>query len=73
MSYIIALSPDIGLSAEEFVAAWNQDPECQQAAQAQLASANGAAFDPALAGVLGASEVEAIEFLRKAGGEGEQG
>jgi len=54
------------LSAEESVAAWNQDPERQQAAQAQLTSASGAAFAPALAGVLGASEAEA-------GGEGEQG
>jgi hypothetical protein len=49
MSHSIALSPDIGLSADEFVAAWNQDPERRQAAQAKLASAKGAAFDPALA------------------------
>src|SRR5258707_5069853 len=34
MDYTIALAPDLGISADEFCAAWNDTPECQAVAAA---------------------------------------
>jgi orotate phosphoribosyltransferase len=36
MNHQIVLSPDLGLSADDFAAAWNADPECRAVAEAQL-------------------------------------
>ena len=35
MNYYIALAPDLGLSAKDFVAAWNEAPECRALAESQ--------------------------------------
>jgi hypothetical protein len=50
MQYTVILSPELRLTPQEFAGAWEGDPACQQAAQAEAAQAKGAAFDPALAG-----------------------
>ncbi|WP_089718588.1 hypothetical protein [Candidatus Entotheonella palauensis] len=34
MDYQIVFSPDLGLSPDSFIAAWNDDPECRDQAQA---------------------------------------
>jgi hypothetical protein len=44
--YQIALSPTLGLTAEEFTAAWNADPECRALSEAQLVSGKGTTFEP---------------------------
>jgi hypothetical protein len=36
VDYQIALAPDLGVSAEEFVAEWNEAPECRALAEARL-------------------------------------
>ena len=52
MDYKIALPPELGLSPEELVAAWNEDPECRAVAQARLDESSGTQYDPTfLAGV----------------------
>ena len=50
MQYQIALSPELGLSPEDFVAGWNETPECRAAAVAHIEEAAGAQYDPLLAG-----------------------
>ena len=39
MQYQIALPPELGIDAEDFVAAWNTEPQTSAAGQAQLDSA----------------------------------
>jgi hypothetical protein len=36
VEYHIALAPDLGVSSQDFVAEWNEAPECRALAQAQL-------------------------------------
>ena len=49
MSYVVALAPDLGISAEEFAAAWNTDPESVTAARAEVQFEQGAKYvDPAI-------------------------
>lgn len=36
MDYHIAFAPGLGLSPQDFVAAWNETPECRALAEAQL-------------------------------------
>ncbi len=48
MDYEIILSPDLGISAEEFAAAWNATTETHDIAEAHLATPKGAQFDPTL-------------------------
>ena len=36
MDYQIALAPDLGLSAQDLVTAWNEAPECRALAEARL-------------------------------------
>ncbi len=48
MSYKVALSPDLGLNAEEFVQAWNETPETQAVATARVAEGEQVDYDPAL-------------------------
>ena len=36
MDYHMAFDPDLGLNARDFVAAWNDTPECRALAEAQL-------------------------------------
>jgi hypothetical protein len=51
MEYHVALSPELGLSPEQFVAAWNATADCQAAAEASVTSPRSAQFDPTLLGV----------------------
>ncbi|MHB8600666.1 MAG: hypothetical protein ACYDER_28155 [Ktedonobacteraceae bacterium] len=48
MNYEIILSPDLGISAEEFTAAWNATTETHDLATAHLSKPKGAQFDPTL-------------------------
>jgi hypothetical protein len=48
MDYEIILSPDLGLSAEEFAAAWNATTEAHAIAEAHLSTSKGVQFDPIL-------------------------
>lgn len=48
MDYEIILSPDLGISAEEFTSAWNETTETHDIAEAHLATPKGAQFDPTL-------------------------
>ena len=36
MDYHIAFAPDLGLNSQDFVAAWNDTPECRVLAEARL-------------------------------------
>lgn len=44
MEYRIALSPELGISPEEFAEAWNEAPDCRQAAQAKTREVQGGQF-----------------------------
>ena len=47
MDYEIALSPELDLTVEDFVAYWNDDSECQKAATAQAVKpTNSTYIDP---------------------------
>src|SRR5579863_6774208 len=48
MDYEIILSPDLGISAEEFTAAWNETTETHAIAEAHLSTPKGAQYDPTL-------------------------
>jgi len=51
--YQLALSPDLDLTAEAFIAAWNAAPEARALAEAHLSTAKGTNFfDPLLTTVL---------------------
>ena len=52
MEYHIALSPDVGLSPEAFVTAWNATDETHVVAHASLAPSTGTHYDPFLVGVV---------------------
>jgi hypothetical protein len=51
MQVKIALSPDLGITPDEFIAAWNADPDCRAAASASLDLDLPASrtFDPTIA------------------------
>ena len=46
MDYQIALSPDLDLSSDDFIAAWNDTPECRDVAEARLAEPTSVQCDP---------------------------
>ena len=46
MNYQIELSSDLGLTPEEFAAAWNTSPECQAVSEARLLREKGDTFEP---------------------------
>ncbi len=46
--YQIVLSPDLGFSPAEFVAAWNEDAEARNQADASLVSSTSEHYDPTL-------------------------
>ena len=46
MEYQIVLSPDLDISASDFVDAWNEDSEACAKAQAQLATSGTASYNP---------------------------
>lgn len=48
MDYEIILSPDLGITAEEFASAWNETTETHAIAEAHLATPKGAQYDPTL-------------------------
>ena len=51
--YQIVLSPELGISANDFLATCNEDAETRNLCEAQPISSGGKAFDPALiAGIL---------------------
>ncbi|HEU5383750.1 MAG TPA: hypothetical protein VFV38_50770 [Ktedonobacteraceae bacterium] len=43
--YYIVLSPDLGLSPEEFIASWNEGEECREKAVARLVSPSNQQYD----------------------------
>ncbi len=49
MDYQIALSPELGLTTADFIAAWNEDTEARNVAAARLSTPTSTNFDPALA------------------------
>jgi hypothetical protein len=51
MEYQVALSPELGLSSEDFVRAWNETAACRAVADASVTSPRSAQFDPSLLGV----------------------
>ncbi len=48
MEYQIALSPDLGLSPEDFAAAWNEAAEYRNVAEARLSQSTSDHYDPFL-------------------------
>ncbi len=44
MDFQIALSPDLDIGANEFISAWNDEPNCKEAARAELAESSAASF-----------------------------
>ena len=46
MELRIALSPELGLDAAQFSAAWNATPECLQVARAEIVQVTGTEFGP---------------------------
>lgn len=52
MDYQIALSPDLDISPEDFVAAWNEAPECRAAAAARVEAAAQRSFEPLTASAI---------------------
>ena len=51
--YQIVLSPELGISANDFLAAWNEDTETHNLCEAQPVSPGSRTFDPTLiAGIL---------------------
>jgi len=48
MDYQIALSPELGVSPQDLVDAWNETPACRAVAQATLEQPSGAQYDPTL-------------------------
>ncbi len=73
MNYQIVISPDLGMQADEFVAAWNETPACRRVAEAGLTDepADVSMIDPALlqqglillGSVAGGVALEAIKEL----------
>ena len=63
MNCYVALSPDLEISESEFVASWNESPECADVAVAEMkeAAQESFAIDPALLG-------EGLIYLAGAGG-----
>ena len=67
MDYQIALSPDLGLSAEDFVSAWNETPECRAVAEARPDRSAAAQYGPTLlAGALAVLGGVAINIVSNA-------
>lgn len=52
MDYQIALSPELEWTAEAFVAAWNDTPECRAVAEAHTEQRGPAQFDPLVSGMI---------------------
>ena len=51
--YQIVLSPDLGISSDDFLEAWNEDAETRNLSEAYPMSSAGKSFDPALiAGIM---------------------
>ncbi|HJT56450.1 MAG TPA: hypothetical protein VJ761_08145 [Ktedonobacteraceae bacterium] len=51
--YQIVLSPELGISANDFLTSWNEDAETRHLSEAQAVSPGGRTFDPTLiAGIL---------------------
>ena len=50
MNHHIALAPDLNVSSQDFIAAWNETPECRGLAEAQLTTQppQGFPLDPQL-------------------------
>lgn len=48
MNYTIVFSPDLNLTAADFVAAWDNSPDCRSYGEARLAEASRRQFDPSL-------------------------
>jgi len=44
MDYQIVIEPGLGVSADEFISAWNDDPECQGYGQAQMSETRPEAY-----------------------------
>ena len=61
MEYQLALAPDLDLTPADFVAAWNETPECRAVAKARVEAAAGTQYDPltaaAVVAVLGSIAV----------------
>ena len=53
MQYQIALSPDLGISPDDFAAAWNESAEAHNAATINLTRAKGASYlDPVTTAII---------------------
>jgi hypothetical protein len=78
MDYHIAFDPDLGLSSQDFIAAWNDTPKCRALAEAQLTTQppQGFPLDPQLvqqglvlltgaAGVAGGLALDALKDVVK--------
>ncbi len=48
MQYQLALDPALGLTPQDFAAAWNASPERRQAARVQVEAGTATQFDPSL-------------------------
>jgi hypothetical protein len=74
MDYQIAIDPNLGISANEFVMAWNETPACRALAEARspISSVKGSPLDPQmlqqglvlLAGVAGTVGGLALDALK---------
>jgi hypothetical protein len=52
MNYQIALSPDLGISPEDFVSTWNESPECRAVADARVEAGTTRSFEPLSVGAI---------------------
>jgi hypothetical protein len=52
MNFQIALSPDLGISSEDFVSTWNESPECRAVADARVEAGTQRSFELLTAGAL---------------------
>lgn len=52
MNYQLALPPDLGMTSAEFAAAWNADPACRAAAEAQTTDEPPRRFETITVGVI---------------------
>lgn len=73
MEYAIALSPDLELDVDGFIAEWNATPESRQVGEAQPLRGSPASFLPPeitaalifLAGAVGTAAVDAVKDIVK--------
>ena len=58
MDYLIVFEPELGIDPESFVAAWNQEPDCQVVTTARLERGQATSYGFDVLALLGAVALE---------------